>query len=237
MRMARILTRSMGLNIPTFGEGGKNLRSAIAKNLLNKSKISGSYVSVFKDVNIEIKQGDRVALVGPNGAGKTSLLRLFSGIYFPTEGDLKVEGTVRSLISLGSGLDPNLTGLENINRLCLLCDHDWTNINEVSQEIADFSDLREFLEMPVRTYSAGMRLRLLSGLVFSEDAEILLIDEFFGAGDAKFTEKVSKRMELQVNKAKIVVIASHNKSIIKEYCQRAFCIEAGKVFEVDVASV
>ena len=138
--MALIKAKNLGLNIPTFGEGTRSLRAAIASSVGLGAGITENGVSVFENVNFQINDGDRVALTGPNGSGKTTLLRLLAGIYWPTSGSLQVSGSVQTIISLGSGLDPNLTGRENIKRLCLLTLKQTSELEEKCRWIEDFQN-------------------------------------------------------------------------------------------------
>lgn len=229
--MAFIKASNLELHIPTFGEGGKSIRATIANSFGLTPRIGSGVVKIFDNLNFTISNGDRVALLGPNGAGKTSLLRLMAGIYWPTRGNIEVVGKVKTLISLGSGLDPNLSGLENIKRLCLISMPDVGSLEQIVDEVAQFSGLNDYLEMPVRTYSEGMRLRLISGTVFTSESEIFLVDEFFGTGDEEFTRKVRLKMEEQVNRANIFVLATHSKDLAKGYCNRAFFVDGGAVTE------
>ena len=231
--MAEIVANKVGLSIPLFSDGSKSLRAAIAKSVGFRSKIQPGGVTVFDNIDFKIVDGDRVGLVGPNGAGKTTLLRMLAKIYWPTAGKINVSGSVKTLISLGSGLDPELTGRENIKRLCLLQTSLTDDIDFLVAEVAEFSGLKEYLEMPVRTYSDGMRLRLVSGTVFDTKTEIFLVDEFFGVGDAEFSSKVKKRMEQQVSDSNIFVLATHSRELVSEYCNRIFLVDNCNVVEVD----
>lgn len=232
--MASIKATNLQLHIPTFGVGGKSLRASLATSIGLVSRIKSDGVRIFDDVNFEISNGDRVALMGPNGAGKTSLLRLMGRIIWPTRGNLEVVGNVKTLISLGSGLDPNLSGIENIKRLCLLSMPKIDCLEQIVNEVAQFSGLNDYLEMPVRTYSEGMRLRLISGTVFTSESEIFLVDEFFGTGDEEFTRKVRVKMEEQVSNSHIFVLATHSKELAKDYCNRAFHVEGGALTEISL---
>lgn len=230
--MARVTAENVGLFIPTFGECNKSIRASLVNKMRSKSKIEMNGVRVFENLNFQLNDGDRVGLFGVNGSGKTSLLRLIAGIYPPSSGCLEVSGTVKSLISLSSGLDPNLSGHENIKRLCLM--NSTRNIvdKKMFDSVADFSELGDFLHMPVRTYSAGMQLRLLSGAIFTDSADIFLVDEYFGVGDRDFSDKVRKRMETLVSETNIFVLATHSKELIQKYCNRVFMVNNLGIVEI-----
>jgi lipopolysaccharide transport system ATP-binding protein len=232
--MALVRALDLGLKIPTTIDSNKSLRSLVTQKLVRGSKGNIDGVQVLSNVNFELNNGDRVALYGGNGCGKTTLLRLIAGIYVPTAGKIQVDGKVHSLISLGTGLHPDLTGEENIRRMCLFTRPDQKIDDDYLNYIAEFSELGEFLKMPVRTYSAGMRLRLISGSIFRNDIDVFAVDEFFGVGDESFSNKVQKSMQSMISDAKIFVLASHSKELIRKHCNRLFFFDNGKVEEKDI---
>lgn len=229
--MTQIIARNLSLTIPTFSDVNKSLRRHITATVAKGSVASVGGVEVLKNVNFQINEGDRVGLFGVNGSGKTSLLRLISRIYEPTRGQLEISGKVHSLISLGTGLHPDLSGYENIIRLCLLTQPEKEFDQSYVDEVAEFSELGDFLKMPIRTYSAGMQLRLISGTIFREDFDIFAVDEFFGVGDENFSNKVQHRLSSMVSGSKIFLLASHSKELIEKHCNRLFLIENGNIIE------
>ena len=232
--MAKITANNMGLTIPTFGDGNKNIRANLLQKMNVGSHIDSNGVMIFQNVNFQINEGDRVAIFGSNGSGKTSLLRLISKIYTPTSGCLEVKGNVRSLISLGAGIDPNLTGYENIKILCLMTLNGGAVNDDLFEKVAEFSELGDYLNMPVRTYSSGMMLRLISGTIFTYDAEVFVVDEYFAVGDQSFANKVKKHMSSMVEKSKIFVLATHSRELIRDYCNRIFVVDEGNIDEKDI---
>jgi ABC-type polysaccharide/polyol phosphate transport system ATPase subunit len=200
-----------------IGTGGKLLQEK--ENILT--------VTALNNVDFEIKDGDAIGLIGHNGAGKTTLLRTMAGIYFPTHGIVDVTGSISTIIELGAGMDPELSGFENIFRMGLLLGYSRKDMDMALAEIEDFTELGDFLLTPVRTYSSGMTMRLMFAVATCIRPEILLIDEMFATGDDKFQLKVKKRMEKLIDSAKIFVFASHSTEMIKSYCNKAFVLEHG----------
>lgn len=186
-------------------------------------------VQALDDVTLTLQHGERVALIGHNGAGKTTLLRVLAGIYEPTGGRVEVSGRVAPLFDVSLGMDPEATGYENIVLRGLFLGLSRAEIDARVGEIADFTELGDFLHLPIRTYSDGMRARLTFAVSTSIDPEILLLDEGIGAGDAAFMEKARMRMEKFVARAGILVLASHSQELIRSLCTRAILVERGCV--------
>lgn len=186
-------------------------------------------VVALSDVSFELKAGDRLGLVGSNGAGKTTLLKVLYGIYMPTSGSMVVDGHVDALFNINLGFRPEATGRRNIELRGLISGWTPAIVKERMDEIIEFSELGEFIEMPLKTYSQGMAARLAFSVATSLDPQILLMDEWIGAGDAAFQEKASKRMDAIAKKAGIIVIASHNHTLLKRTCNKILELEKGHV--------
>jgi ABC-type polysaccharide/polyol phosphate transport system ATPase subunit len=236
MKMAKITANDLGLVFPVISESGASLRKHLVR-LSTGGVISGqhsrtTYVKALDGINLELKEGDRVGLVGHNGAGKSTLLRVLAGVYQPTSGKLTSHGTVRTLFELGVGMDHELTGRKNISRLARLYGFNLKNLDADIQQIEEFSELGGYLDLPVRSYSSGMQLRLLFAIATLYPSDILLIDEVFGVGDEGFQVKAKARLEGIMNEAKIVVMASHSHEIINSFCNKVIRMEAGRVAEV-----
>jgi ABC-2 type transport system ATP-binding protein len=180
-------------------------------------------------VNLRLEHGARVALVGHNGAGKTTLLRLLAGIYEPTRGVAEIRGRVAPIFDLGVGMDPEISGLENIMIRGLFLGMTRKQMEDRVDDIAEFTELGDFLRMPLRTYSTGMRVRLALGVVTSIDPEILLLDEGIGAVDAAFLEKSKRRLSELVDRSGLLVFASHSDEFLRELCDTAIWMEHGQV--------
>jgi len=186
-------------------------------------------VHALRDVSFSAQHGDRVGLIGPNGAGKSTLLRVLAGIYEPTAGSVRCDGQVVPLFNPALGMEPEATGHQNIRLRGLLLGLRPQEIESRRNEIAAFTELGNYLDMPVRTYSSGMSLRLAFAISTCFVPEILLLDEWIGVGDAHFVEKAEQRMQEVVGQSSIVVIASHSNDLIRRLCNKALYIEAGRV--------
>ena len=186
-------------------------------------------VKGLADVSLHVREGDRLALVGHNGAGKTTLLRTMAGIYHPDRGKVMTDGTLVTLFDIHAGFDDEATGYENMLLRGLLLGFTRATIEQRMSRIAEFSGLGDFLNLPVRTYSAGMMVRLLFSIATSGPVDILLMDEWIAAGDQDFIEKANKRLHEYINEAKILVFASHNPELLRAICNRAVLLEAGRI--------
>lgn len=209
--------RSFGSAVMTATTGGH-----IGANARNRIEIEA-----LTNVSFQLGEGDRVALMGHNGAGKTTLLRVLAGIYQPVRGAISVEGRIAPLFDVSLGMSPDATGYENIRIRGLYLGMTDREINRKMDEIAAFTELGDFLNMPLRTYSAGMHTRLAFAISTSIDPEILLLDEGIGAGDAAFLEKANDRLETFVRRAGIMVLASHSAELVKRFCNKALVMEHG----------
>jgi lipopolysaccharide transport system ATP-binding protein len=192
---------------------------------------SRAVVCALDGVSFSIKPGDRVGLVGHNGSGKTTLLRVLTGVYEPVEGSLLVNGRVAALLDLSLGMDPEATGYENILLRAVIAGLTPKDVEEKMEEIAEFTELDDYLEMPVRTYSSGMLVRLAFAVSTSVDADILLMDEWLSAGDADFSKKAAARLDRLVDRTPILVLASHDMNLVSRTCNRIFRFEHGRMVE------
>lgn len=198
--------------------------------------ISGSgsrrFVTALDGVSFELEAGDRLGLVGANGAGKTTLLKVLYGIYEPTAGSLDIRGKVDALFNINLGFRPEATGRRNIVLRGLI--NGWTEaqIAERTDEIIAFSELGEFIDMPFKSYSQGMGARLAFAIATTLDPEILLMDEWIGAGDASFQAKATARMNELAEKAGIIVLASHSEELLKKTCNKRLELEKGRVRKI-----
>jgi ABC-2 type transport system ATP-binding protein len=229
--VVRIETHQASVDFPIFDAKSRSLKKAVlgvvGGNISDARKVP--VIEALHDVDVTLREGDRVALVGHNGAGKSTLLRLLSGIYEPTRGTATIEGRVAPVFDLGVGMDPEITGYENIMIRGMFLGMTRKEMATRVDEIADFTELGDFLAMPLRTYSTGMRVRLALGVVTSIDPEILLLDEGIGAVDAAFLNKARDRLKDLVNRAGLLVFASHSDEFLRELCDTAIWMEHGRV--------
>ena len=229
--MPHILAEAVTIEFPLYHLGARSLKKRILANSplrLRQDEAHRIVVSALRELSFRIQPGERVALIGHNGAGKTTLLRTLAGVYEPVGGRLEVAGSVGALIDPSAGMDANATGRENIILRGLFRGLGEAESASLAEEIGAFSGLAEFLDVPVRTYSAGMSVRLSFAMATVMDPEVLLMDEWFMAGDADFMERAKAKLEGLVTKADILVLASHDMAIVREWCTRAIRLEAGR---------
>ena len=184
----------------------------------------------LKGISIDLENGDRVAILGKNGAGKTTLLRVMAGIYTPTKGEVSAEGRISSMLTIGIGMNPEADAYENIINCGLMLGLKKNYIEDVViPDIEQFSELGEFMSKPVRMYSRGMQTRLSFGISTAINPEILIMDEMIGAGDKFFVEKAKQRMAKILEASSIVVLASHNLTIVEDICNKGCVLEQGEL--------
>lgn len=230
--MPYISLKNVGVNFPIYGAGANSLKKTLASSVTGGrfGKETGvNVVRALSDLNLELKAGDRLGLVGHNGAGKSTLLRTLAGVYEPSVGEFVRRGTVASLIDPSLGIEADATGIENIMLRGLVMGMSKRQIDELTPEIAEFSGLGDYINMPVRTYSTGMLMRLAFSISTSVQADILLMDEWLSVGDAEFTEKAEQRMKDVVSGAGILVLASHSPDLIAKECNRVIHLEHGRI--------
>lgn len=198
----------------------------LRKKFVEKKK--GTFLALNK-VNLTVNHGERVGIIGRNGAGKSSLLKVISGIYKPSDGWINVEGHIQPLIEIGAGFNPEFTGRENIFLNGYMLGFNRKQIKSKIDEIIEFSELQEFIDVPIKYYSSGMSVRLAFTIATMIEPEILIFDEMLSAGDAAFLEKAQMRMKALLDRAKIMVIVSHDMSIISNLCTRVLVVEGGEI--------
>lgn len=184
---------------------------------------------ILTDINLEIKKGETVALIGTNGSGKSTLLKLMTKIIYPNKGYIKTNGKLTSLLELGAGFHPDFTGRENIYFNASIFGLTKKEIDNRISDIIEFSELGEYIDNPVRTYSSGMYMRLAFSVAINVDAEILLIDEILAVGDQHFQEKCFNKLQELKKSGKTIVIVTHDMGAVKNLCDRAVWIYEGKV--------
>src|SRR3954468_6018197 len=186
-------------------------------------------VAALREVSLTLQRGDRVGVVGHNGAGKTTFLRTIAGVYEPSAGFVAVTGRVTPLFDIGLGIDPEATGYENMYLRGALLGMSRREIDAVRDDIAEFTELGDYLDVPVRTYSAGMTLRLAFAICTCGSPGVLLLDEFLAVGDAQFMHKAEERLNQMISRAGVMVLASHSDKLIERLCNRVVWLEGGRI--------
>lgn len=232
--MALISLKKASVSFPIYGAGSASLKKTLAASVTGGrlGKETGvRVVQALSDIDLDLRSGDRLGLIGHNGAGKSTLLRLLAGVYEPSAGDFTRTGTVASLIDPSLGIEPDATGIENIMLRGLVMGMSKKQVDSLTEQICEFSGLGEYVNMPVRTYSTGMMMRLAFSISTSVQADILLMDEWLSVGDAEFTEKAEQRMRDVVAQSGILVLASHSPDLINKECNRVIHLEHGRIVD------
>lgn len=227
--MAQIQLEHVNLTFRLRQERSIRLKDFILKRLYLPSQNPVMTVRALQDINLCIDQGDRVGILGHNGAGKSTMLRMLAGIYQPSSGRRLVEGRISSLFDIALGFEPEANGWENIAYRSYLQGETPASVRAKKQSIAEFSELGDFLNMPVRYYSAGMMVRLAFSIATSIDPEILLVDEVLSVGDLAFQHKARERMREMMAKAHLMVMVSHDLDSFAQICNRAVWLDHGRV--------
>ena len=233
--MSYIRANDLVVDFPIYDASQRSLRKAFISAATGGAiKHEGQHRVIIRPldrISFDFREGDRVGLVGHNGAGKTTLLRVLHGVYEPVGGSLDIQGRIASLLDITNGFDPDSTGYENIVLRGLMMGVKPSEIRPKMAEIAEFSGLGEYLDLPLRTYSSGMIVRLAFAVSTSVNADILLMDEWLSVGDAEFNEKASLRLHELINKTAIIIIASHDIAMLERVCNRIVRLEHGKIIE------
>ena len=229
--MARINLKKVVVEFPIVNAASQSLQLRLYQALGGKLTAHHKIVVVraLDGIDLELKDGDRLGLVGHNGSGKTTLLRVLAGVYPPTGGSASIEGSISSFTELALGMDPEATGWDNIIFRCAFLGLSFRKAKALSPAIADFSELGEYLDLPVRTYSTGMFLRLAFAISTCIEPDILIMDEMITAGDAQFIQKAERRLHKIVGKANILALASHDMTIIENICNKVLWLDHGLI--------
>ena len=225
-----ISCRDLTLRFPVYGVDAKSLKKKLAQVAVGGrlgTHAGVTEVTALSDVSFELKAGDRLGLIGHNGSGKTTLLRALSGAYEPDEGQIEIEGRIAALLDLSLGIDPSATGIDNIRLRGRIAGLSSREIEERMDEIAEFSGLGGFLGLPVKTYSAGMQARLAFAAATAVEADVLLMDEWLAVGDADFQKLAHQRLLKLVERAGILVLASHDVTLLRLYCNKGMRLVGG----------
>ena len=234
--MSRIELSKVYIEFPVYGH--RSFRKALVAKcgggifgMVADDDTETVIIRALNDINLTLETGDRLGLIGHNGAGKTTMLKVMAGVLPPAMGKVHIEGRVSPMFSTGLGMDPEDSGYENINTMGLYLGMAPWEIRERLPEIEAFCELGEFLNLPVRTYSSGMMVRLSFAVVTCIEPEILLLDEGLGAGDARFAEKAKRRVDRLIESSSILALASHSTGMIRSMCNKAILLDHGRIVQ------
>jgi ABC-type polysaccharide/polyol phosphate transport system ATPase subunit len=229
--VARISLRRVVVEFPIINASSRSLQLRLYQALGGKltSHHRTVVVRALDGIDLELNDGDRLGLIGANGSGKTTLLRVLAGVYPPRPGSATIEGSISSFTDITLGMDPEATGWDNIVFRCLFMGLSLREARRLSPVIAEFSELGNYLDLPIRTYSAGMSLRLAFSISTSIDPDILIMDEMISAGDLQFIEKAKRRLHEVIGKANILALASHDLQMIRSICNKVVWLEHGVI--------
>lgn len=232
--MASLVARGLSVDFPIYHGNSRSLKRHVfarASGRLQKDDKSRIVVNALRDISLDLRSGDRLGLIGGNGAGKTTLLRTLAGIYEPVHGRIEIEGRVGALLDANLGMNYDLTGRENIALRGLYNGLRRAQIDQLEEDVEAFAELGDFLDLPMRFYSAGMTVRLGFALATAIKPEVLLMDEWLLAGDAAFMEKASIRLETVVRQAEVLVLSSHAPGIILNWSTRVIRMDQGRIVD------
>lgn len=235
--MAHVLARDLYIDFPIYGANSRSLKKALFRaatgGLIARDSSDHVVVRALNGVSFELRDGDRVGLVGHNGSGKSTLLRVLAGAYEPMRGTVSVEGRVASMLNIWIGMNEEATGYENIYLRGVVMGFRPREIKPLVDEIVAFSELGDYIHMPMRTYSSGMAMRLAFAISTCVSADILLMDEWLSVGDHDFSEKAKTRLATLVQGAKIMVLASHDESLIRANCNKIMRLSHGELTSIE----
>ena len=230
---AEILLTDVAVDFPIFNAYSLSLKnrilSSVTGGMIDRKHDGTVVVHALRNLDLKISSGERVGLIGHNGAGKTTLLRLLSGVYYPTSGTAKISGECVSLINISLGIDQEATGRENIKMRSAIMGFSPKQTSLMMDEIIEFSGLGDFIDMPFRTYSSGMQLRLAFSVSTCVSPQILIMDEWLSTGDEEFRHKATERMKQIVDATEILILASHSKQLLLDNCNRVIWLENGNL--------
>jgi ABC-type polysaccharide/polyol phosphate transport system ATPase subunit len=231
--MARVILDGVTVSFPVFNANAKSLRANLlylgSGGILGQDLRGHVTIAALSRVSLCVETGDRIAVIGRNGSGKSTLLKVIAGIYRPTEGSVRVDGRVSTVLGAGLVVDEELTGWEAIEYACLLRGIPRDRIDVLGKEVAEFTELGSYLAVPVRTYSAGMKMRLSFAVATCDAPDVLLIDEAIGAGDIYFLEKARQRARNFLEQSNILFLASHSEDMLQSICTKGVVLDQGEI--------
>ena len=233
MSDAELILKDVSVRFPIFSGSSRSLKNRLlfhgSGGRLGRDTHHRIVVEALRNISLSLRGGDRIALIGGNGAGKSTLLRVMAGIYEPFQGMVTSRGRICPMLEIGLGIDNEISGYDNIRLRGLILGLNVLEIEERIEDIAEFTELGDYLDLPVRAYSSGMLTRLTFAISTCFTPEILLLDEWIMAGDAAFLSKAQRRLEAFIERTSIVVLASHNVDICRRWCTKGLWLERGEV--------
>jgi ABC-type polysaccharide/polyol phosphate transport system ATPase subunit len=230
--MVHIKLSNVSLTYPVYGTSARSFKRslisrAVGAGINQESRIIN--INALKNIDLDLREGDRLGIVGHNGSGKTSLLKVLARIYQPTSGIIESSGSIQSFFDIMLGMDPDLSGYENIHLRSTILGYSRRDSEKIIPRVEEFAELGDYLKMPIKTYSAGMLLRLAFGITTSIRTQILLIDEVVNAGDSRFIEKAQERIKELIQNSAIMVISTHDHSLIQQWCNKVLWLQQGSM--------
>lgn len=230
--MSIIIADHISIDFPIYGS--RSIKNTFISGMTGGKIRKGEKTQIVRaldNISFNFEDGDRVGLLGHNGSGKTTLLRAIAEIYRPSEGTLTINGSVMSLLNINVGSEAEATGLENIYMRAAVMGYSKKKIQPKVKEILDFADIGDFINLPLRTYSSGMQLRVKFAVSTSVYSDVVLLDEWLSVGDKDFVNKASERLNDLISHSKVMVIASHNREFLETICNRIITLEHGKIIK------
>ena len=230
--MSFIDARAVNVLYPVYGARSRSLRDHLLRRVGGKIGVGQDdrvIVTALQNITLSLRSGDRVALIGGNGAGKSTLLRVLAGILEPSAGEITISGRVSSLLDMSMGMDPEATGYENIVMRSVFLGATFAEADARMSEIEAFSELGDYLQLPMRTYSSGMSLRLSFAIAVAVQPKILVLDELIASGDAAFAAKANARLQEVISKLEILLLATHSMETARNMCNRGLVLDHGQV--------
>jgi lipopolysaccharide transport system ATP-binding protein len=230
--MSLIKAENLTIDYPIFDSSSRSLKKMLVRTATGgkiASDSRGITVRAVDGISFSISEGERVALMGHNGAGKSTLLGALAGVYAPTGGTLSVKGSIASLLDLSLGMDGEFTGYENIFMRCIFMGKTKSEARQKVDDIIEFSGLGDYINMPMRTYSSGMSLRLAFSICTAFPSDIVLMDEWLAVGDSEFSKKADDRLLEFISKSSVLVLASHSAKQVRKICNRVILMDHGRI--------
>lgn len=227
--MTKIIVDDLSLKFRAYHEGATSAKEYFANLFRTTKRAKYSDFWALQNLSFSIRDGERVGIVGRNGAGKSTLLKTICRIYEPSAGKVTVHGRIAPLLEIGAGFHPEFTGRENIYFNGTILGYRKEQLRAIEQEIISFAELEEFIDTPVKYYSTGMYMRLAFSLATTVDPDVLVLDELFAGGDATFVKRGKERMYNMIDRARVMILVSHDQSLLRSLCERFIWLDHGKI--------